>query len=145
MQKKTTGAHFHWRMKGYLADVPEVFTLNKNGKRKKTVRFTHAAHMNYAAGITCQTCHHFQEGDDQPEKCSECHDVRGIADEARQMTRAFHSNKRPFPQEGEDEVSCMGCHKAQNALLAEGKRSGNAAPTKCIVCHKNKALFKGAA
>ncbi|MFQ5666485.1 MAG: cytochrome c3 family protein [Candidatus Binatia bacterium] len=125
----------------YLRGLPEVFTLNKDGKKYLPVRFTHATHSSkgYVPGSTCQTCHHTQEGDEKPEKCSECHNVGGDAEETKAKTRATHSKQDPFPKEpGQEAVSCVGCHLAQNALLEEGKRSGKEAPRKCTGCHKKK-------
>ena len=127
----------------HLAGLAATFTLNPNGEKYQTVRFTHSAHAdkNYVAGIQCQTCHHTQEGDDKPEKCSNCHDVDGDAGETKLKTNATHSKAHPFPKESADQeqVSCIGCHKAQNSLLEAGRRSGKQAPTKCTGCHKKKS------
>jgi hypothetical protein len=126
----------------YLAKLMPVFTLNQHGKKYQPVRFSHAAHANkkYVSDIQCQTCHHLQEGDAKPEKCSKCHNVGGDAGETQQRIRAVHVSNKPFPKEpGQEEVSCIGCHKAQNALLEAGQRSGKPAPTKCTACHQKKS------
>ncbi len=45
----------------------------------------------------------------------------------------------PFPKEaGQEQVSCVGCHQSQNALLGSGQRAGENAPTECSLCHKKK-------
>jgi hypothetical protein len=50
-----------------------------------------------------------------------------------------HKKTLPFPkEEGQEQVSCVGCHKSQNELLAMGKRTGEKAPTKCTLCHTRK-------
>jgi hypothetical protein len=127
----------------HLVGLAETFALNPNGEKYQTVRFTHSAHAdkNYVAGIQCQTCHHTQEGDEKPEKCSTCHDIDGDAGETKLKTNATHSNAHPFPKDSADQeqVSCIGCHKAQNSLLEAGQRSGKQAPTKCTGCHKKKS------
>jgi len=125
----------------HLAGLPDAFTLNPNGEKYGPVHFAHAAHATakYGAGIQCQTCHHTQTGDEKPVKCETCHNVGGKAGEKKPQTEAVHAKDKPFPQEaGQKEVSCIGCHQAQNALLAEGKRSGKEAPTKCTACHERK-------
>ncbi len=125
----------------YLAELPDVLILNPNGEKYQTVRFTHAAHANkeYVVDIQCQTCHHTQEGDERPLKCQECHGPGGEAGEEGLRTRATHTKDKPFPKEpGQEEVSCIGCHRSQNILLEAGQRSGKEAPTKCTSCHKRK-------
>ena len=127
----------------HLVGLAETFALNPNGEKYQTVRFTHSAHAdkNYVAGIQCQTCHHTQEGDEKPEKCSNCHNIDGDAGETKLKTNATHSKAHPFPKESADQesVSCIGCHNAQNSLLEAGQRSGKQAPTKCTGCHKKKS------
>ena len=127
----------------HLAGLAAIFTLNPNGKKYQTVRFTHSAHAdkNYVAGIQCQTCHHTQEADEKPEKCLNCHNIDGDAEETKLKTRATHSKAHPFPKESADQesVSCVGCHKTQNSLLEAGQRAGEKAPTKCTGCHKKKS------
>jgi len=116
--------------------------LNTAGEKYEPVEFSHAAHANarYTKGIECVTCHHTHEGDGPPDPCSDCHDVGGEADEDRKKTRSAHEKAKPFPFEpGQEEVSCLGCHKAQNAVLSSGGRSGKKAPTKCTGCHSKKA------
>ena len=117
-------------------------TLNENGKKYQTVRFTHSAHATggYAAtGLECATCHHTQEGDEKPEACSECHAIDGDAGETKAKTNATHKKAFPFPkQPGQEQVSCVGCHKSQNVALDAGTRTGEKAPTKCSLCHKKK-------
>ena len=74
-----------------------------------------------------------------PPPCSDCHREGGDAGEWKTKTNATHSKKHPFPKEdGQLQVSCVGCHTAQNRLLASGGRGGNKAPTKCTQCHKRK-------
>ena len=127
----------------HLAGLAATFTRNANGKKYQTVLFTHSAHAdkNYVASIQCQTCHHTQEGDDKPEPCSNCHNIDGDAEEEKLKTKATHSKAHPFPKDSADQeqVSCIGCHKAQNSLLEAGQRAGKQAPTKCTGCHKKKS------
>ena len=128
-------------LRRHLVGLPDILTLNKDGTEYQTVRFTHAAHSaeGYGKGIACEICHHTQKGDEKPEKCGKCHGIGGDAKETEAETRAAHSKKHPFPKEtGQKAVSCIGCHKAQNVLLEEGKRSGKEAPTKCKLCHEEK-------
>ena len=125
----------------YLAGLPDTFTLNPNGEKYEPVHFAHAAHASkkYGADVQCQTCHHTQIGDEKPEKCETCHNVGGKAGEQKPQTQAVHAKDKPFPKQADQkEVSCIGCHQAQNTLLAEGKRSGKEAPTKCLGCHERK-------
>lgn len=125
----------------FLADVDDEIILNQDGEKRSTVRFTHSTHSapDYVIGIECQTCHHTQEGEDKPEACSSCHDVGGEADEKSLKSKATHTKSLGFPKSpGQEQVSCIGCHTAQNRLLDEGKRSGEEAPTKCSDCHEKK-------
>jgi hypothetical protein len=61
--------------------------------------------------------------------------------EDRAKVKSAHSKQFPFPMEpGQTKVSCIGCHLAQNALLADAKRSGLEAPTYCTQgCHNIKS------
>ncbi len=125
----------------FLEDVDEVIILNPNGKKYNKVKFNHLAHASkkYLPDGECQTCHHTQEGDESPEACNSCHDIGGDADEDKAKKRYVHTKDLGFPKEGDQEqVSCVGCHKSQNELLAMGKRSGKKAPTKCTHCHERK-------
>lgn len=125
----------------HLAGLPDTYTLNPNGEKYGPVRFTHAAHagQKYGAGVQCQTCHHTQTKEEKPEKCETCHSVGGKAGEKKPQAQATHAKDKPFPTKaGQKEVSCIGCHQAQSTLLAEGKRSGQEAPTKCVTCHERK-------
>lgn len=129
-------------LKKYLADLPETMTLNQNGEEYQTVKFNHAAHASekYVPGVTCQTCHHTQKGDEKPEKCSKCHALGGEAKETKKKSKGAHNKDDVYPKQGEQKgVSCIGCHTAENALLEAGKRSGKEAPTKCTPCHEEKA------
>lgn len=126
----------------HLAGLADILTLNPNGEKYQTARFTHSAHANkdYVVAIQCQVCHHTQEGDEKPEKCEQCHKIGGEAGEEVLKTRAVHTKDKPFPKEaGQDEVSCVGCHSSENVLLEAGQRSGKEAPTKCIACHQKKS------
>lgn len=134
----------------YLAGLPAVLTFSEKGEQYYPVKFSHAAHASgeRIPGITCQTCHHTQEGDERPQKCSACHVYTGPPSdedeeplEDRAKVKSAHSKQFPFPLEpGQTKVSCMGCHLAQNALLADGKRSGAVAPTHCAqACHNIKS------
>ena len=68
-----------------------------------------------------------------------CHDIGGDADEDIAKKRFAHNKNKGFPRSGDqEETSCVGCHKSQNALLKAGKREGEKAPTKCTTCHKRK-------
>ncbi len=125
----------------FLEDVDDSIVLNTDGVKYETVKFAHLAHASnqYMPDGQCQTCHHTQEGDDSPEACSECHSIGGDADEEKKKTRAVHTKNLPFPKEkGQEQVSCVGCHRSQNELLAMGKREGEKAPTKCTLCHTRK-------
>jgi len=122
----------------YLEDVDDTIRLNADGEKYNPVKFNHLAHASkkYVADGTCQTCHHTQEGDDSPEPCSQCHEVGGEADEEKKKSRAVHTKDLPYPKEdGQEHVSCVGCHKTQNEQLAMGTRKGKQAPTKCTGCH----------
>ncbi len=128
-------------LKKYLADLPESMTLNQNGDEYQTVKFNHAAHASekYVPGVTCQTCHHTQKGDEKPEKCSKCHAPGGEAKETKKKSKAAHNKDDVYPKKPEQKgVSCVGCHTAENDVLAAGKRSGKEAPTKCTPCHEEK-------
>jgi len=125
----------------HLSGLSDTFTLNANGEKYEPVSFAHAAHASakYGSGVQCQTCHHTQTGEEKPEKCETCHNVGGKAGEKKPQAQASHAKDKPFPmQAGQKEVSCIGCHQAQNTLLTEGKRSGKEAPTKCLGCHEKK-------
>lgn len=134
----------------YLAGLPAVLTFNEKGDQYYPVKFSHAAHASgeRIPGITCRTCHHTQEGDERPQKCSACHVYTGPPSdedeeplEDRAKVKSAHSKQHPFPMEaGQTKVSCLGCHLAQNALLADGKRTGMEAPTSCTKgCHDIKS------
>jgi hypothetical protein len=123
----------------YLEDVDDVIVLNEGGVKYQSMEFPHLAHAgdDYLPGGDCQTCHHTQEGTDTPEACSECHDIGGDAEEEKAKKRFAHAKTKGFPKEpDQEEVSCVGCHKSMNAMLAAGEREGDKAPTKCTVCHE---------
>ena len=125
----------------FLEDVDDVIQLNTAGVKYLPVDFPHLAHASkqYLPNGQCSDCHHTQEGEDAPEACSTCHEIDGDADEEKQKTRAVHTKNKGFPRTGgQEETSCVGCHKSQNALLNAGSRSGETAPTKCTACHKRK-------
>jgi hypothetical protein len=125
----------------YLEDADDTMTLNTDGVKYHKVTFNHLAHASnqYMPDGQCQTCHHTQEGDDSPEACSECHEIGGDADEEKKKTRSVHTKNLVFPKpKGQEQVSCIGCHKSQNELLSMGKRTGEKAPVKCTNCHKRK-------
>jgi hypothetical protein len=129
-------------VESFLEDVDEVITLNTSGKKYNSVEFPHLAHASkrYLPNGACNDCHHTHEDDDEsPEACSSCHDIGGDADEDRAKTRAVHSKNKGFPREsGQEETSCVGCHKSLNAALQAGARQGDKAPTKCTSCHSRK-------
>jgi len=123
----------------YLEDVDDVIVLNEDGVKYQSLEFPHLEHAgdDYLPGGDCQTCHHTQEGNDAPEACSECHDIGGDAEEEKAKKRFAHAKKKGFPKGlDQEEVSCVGCHKSMNAMLAAGEREGDKAPTKCTVCHE---------
>jgi Class III cytochrome C family len=121
----------------YLSGVPDVMTLNPDGEKYGTAEFSHKTHAAMK-DVPCQTCHH-QKGDAKPEKCMKCHNVGGEANEEGKKAAAIHDSKARFPlASGQKAASCIGCHKAENALLEDGKRTGKDAPTKCTACHKEK-------
>ena len=125
----------------FLEDVDDVIQLNTQGVKYLQVDFPHLAHASkqYLPNGQCADCHHTQEGEDAPEACSTCHEIGGDADEEKQKTRAVHTKNKGFPRTGgQEETSCVGCHKSQNALLTAGSRTGEPAPTKCTACHKRK-------
>ena len=125
----------------FLEDVDDVISLNTAGTKYLPVEFPHLAHASkqYLPNGACRDCHHTQEGDEAPEACSTCHEIDGDADEDKQKTRAVHTKNKGFPRTGDQEqTSCVGCHKSQNALLTAGQRTGEPAPTKCTACHKRK-------
>ena len=122
----------------YLEDVDDVIRMNTNGKKYKKVKFPHRKHATglFYTEMTCQTCHHTQEDDDSPVACNECHDIDGDADEEKAKKRYVHTKGLDFPKEPDQEqISCVSCHKAMNALLADGEREGEKAPVKCTKCH----------
>ncbi|HEB88655.1 MAG TPA: hypothetical protein ENI85_03710 [Deltaproteobacteria bacterium] len=64
---------------------------------------------------------------------------RGDADEEKAKKRYVHTKGLSFPKEPDQEqISCVSCHKAMNARLAAGERTGNKAPVKCTQCHARK-------
>ena len=128
-------------VESYLEDVDDVIQMNTNGKKYQAVEFPHLAHASkkYLPNGSCNDCHHTQEGEESPEACSSCHDIGGDADEDTAKKRFAHTKNKGFPRSGDqEETSCVGCHKSQNALLKAGKREGEKAPTKCTTCHKRK-------
>ena len=115
--------------------------MNKDGVKYDRVRFPHSKHAgnDYLPSGDCQTCHHTQEGSDSPESCNTCHDIDGDAEELKAKKRFAHSKKKTFPKDpDQEEVSCVGCHKSMNKMLASGDREGDKAPTKCTTCHERK-------
>ncbi|HEB88920.1 MAG TPA: hypothetical protein ENI85_05055 [Deltaproteobacteria bacterium] len=126
----------------YLDDVDDKIVMNTNGKKYKKFRFPHKKHATgvFLPEMTCQTCHHTLEGDDEsPVACNECHDIGGDADEEKAKKRYVHTKGLSFPKEPDQEqISCVSCHKAMNARLAAGERTGNKAPVKCTQCHARK-------
>jgi hypothetical protein len=126
----------------HLEDVDDVIILNTDGKKFKTVEFSHLKHATgeFSSGVTCQSCHHTQEDDSSPDGCNECHDLGGDADEKKTKKRYAHKKGLAFPMDSnQEEISCVSCHKALNKLLAAGEREGEKAPSKCTQCHvKNK-------
>ena len=128
-------------VEAYLEDVDDVIVLNSDGDKYLEVQFPHLAHASkqYLPDGRCNDCHHTQEGDEAPEACNSCHDVGGDADEEKKKKRAVHDKNKGFPRaDGQEQTSCVGCHKSMNALLDAGQRSGEKAPTKCTTCHKRK-------
>ena len=129
-------------VESFLEDVDEVITLNSSGKKYNPVEFPHLAHASkrYLPNGTCNDCHHTHEDDDEsPEACVECHNIDGDAGEDRAKTRAVHTKNKGFPREsGQEETSCVGCHKSMNAALQAGTRKGDKSPTKCTSCHSRK-------
>ncbi len=123
----------------YLDDVDDKIVMNTNGKKYKKFKFPHKKHATgvFLPEMTCQTCHHTLEGDDEsPVACNECHDIGGDADEEKAKKRYVHTKGLSFPKEPDQEqISCVSCHKAMNARLAAGERTGNKAPVKCTQCH----------
>lgn len=123
----------------YLDDVDDVIEMNKDGVKYLEVQFPHKKHAgnDYLPDGQCQTCHHTLEDDEQPEGCNECHDIGGDADEEKAKKRYAHAKSKGFPKgPDQEEVSCVGCHKSMNAMLKAGKREGEKAPTKCVLCHE---------
>ena len=106
------------------------------------VEFPHLAHASkqYLPNGACNDCHHTHEdANEAPESCTNCHNIDGDAGETRAKTRAVHAKNKGFPREaGQEETSCVGCHKSLNAALQAGSRTGNKAPTKCTSCHTRK-------
>jgi len=126
----------------FLDDADEVMVLNEEGKKYNKVKFNHLAHASkkYVPDGECQTCHHnLEDKVEKPEPCNSCHDIGGDADEDNAKKHYVHEKDKGFPKEkGQDEVSCVGCHKSQNELLEMGKRKGKKAPIKCTQCHTRK-------
>ena len=129
-------------VESFLEDVDEVIVLNTSGKKYNQVEFPHLAHASkqYLPNGACNDCHHTHEdANEAPESCTNCHNIDGDAGETRAKTRAVHAKNKGFPREaGQEETSCVGCHKSLNAALQAGSRTGNKAPTKCTSCHTRK-------
>jgi hypothetical protein len=107
------------------SEAPEVIELDHLGNIYEPVFFDHAMHMDVAS---CATCHHHTTGEPaEDEKCLQCHQESGEADEIAcgechpenrgraENTRAlmdadlFHNDtaglKRAY------HLKCLGCHR----------------------------------
>ena len=124
-----------------LVKLSDVLILNPDGDRYQPFSFSHAAHSapDFLPRMTCTTCHHTHEDTSRPLGCTECHDIDGDAGEAKKKTNGTHK-KHPFPLESPDQeyVSCLGCHKTQNALIKAGLAQGELSPASCSSCHKKR-------
>ena len=103
----------------FAADIPETVTIDAAMDKKSAVEFPHAAHVE--TGISCDTCHHNQEGltaegAAEVQKCSECH--LDPTEEGVPSMREMSPSKNPLHK------GCISCHKTE----AKG-------PTKCNDCH----------
>lgn len=103
----------------FAAEMPETVTIDAAMDKKSAVEFPHAAHVE--AGVSCDTCHHTQEGltadgAAEVQKCSGCH--LDPTEEGVPSMREMSPSKNPLHK------GCISCHKT------EGK-----GPTKCNECH----------
>lgn len=93
---------------------PEAtYKLQLEGAKLAPVNFPHETHIEKLK-IECNICHHKDAA--SPEKCTKCHLVGEVKDNAPVAKDAFHK-------------TCVDCHKKE---VAQGKK----APTKCTECHK---------
>jgi len=94
-------------------NMPEVIVINKAQAKKAPVTFPHEEHSE---DIKCQTCHHIETADVEPESCFNCHGKDpNIPDPS-----SGSAKDNPF------HILCKGCHQERG----EG-------PTKCGDCHKS--------
>lgn len=75
-------------------------------------------HREHAKGISCDTCHHYYEGEGRPHGCRSCHNENDIP-----IMDAFHRINEDY--EGMGYTSCVTCHEES------GKN-----PKNCRGCHK---------
>jgi hypothetical protein len=96
---------------GIALAVSDVMTLNC--PTKGNVKFTHAAHIGYAAN-DCTKCHHKPQVNGTYQKCDTCHTATG------QPNGGGVTNKTAFHKQ------CAGCHKK----LGKGPQMNQ-----CNACH----------
>ena len=93
-------------------NMPDVIVIDKAQAKKPPVTFPHEQH---GETFKCQTCHHIETADAEPESCFNCHGKDpNIPDPS-----VASAKENPF------HIRCKGCHQEKG----EG-------PTKCAECHK---------
>ena len=95
--------------------TPETIVLQFEGAKLAPVPFSHKVHVDKEK-IDCAKCHHKDKNPREPAKCTTCHLLKEVKDNAALAKDAFHK-------------SCTTCHKEETA-------KGKKAPTKCNECHK---------
>ncbi len=100
---------------GAQKKAPEPMTLLLEGAKLPPTPFSHATHVEKAK-LDCVVCHHKDKDPKEPDKCTQCHLLKEVKDNAIPAKDAFHKN-------------CQPCHK-------ESAGKGVKAPTKCAECHK---------
>lgn len=116
------------------------------------VIFDHEAHEDYAGD--CSDCHHGQDIEPEPQKCSNCHDERGsdgllsmrlaghescgqchedMFDKGLSSCKSCHIPKDMTDYKG-DYSSCGQCHEAETRELVLPRM--NAFHDQCMSCHE---------
>jgi len=85
------------------------------------VFFSHKEHVE--EGISCFTCHHTAQSEQEIEACQSCHD--DIRQEAKNTPGGFYQAWHNT----NSKQACVGCHQTVNEREA---------PTNCKSCHSNR-------